>query len=53
LLWFWRACLAAARGAAMPAFDVATVRRTNSIELALVLLIPFAAALMARGAWLF
>jgi putative membrane protein len=27
--------------------------RVNDIELALVVLIPFAAALMARGAWLF
>jgi uncharacterized membrane protein len=27
--------------------------RLNDVELALVVLIPFAAALMARGAWLF
>src|SRR5262249_34587777 len=27
--------------------------RLNDVEVALVLLIPFAAALMARGAWLF
>jgi len=27
--------------------------RINDVELALVVLIPFAAALMSRGAWLF
>ena len=42
-----------AGGAAMPAFDVARYRRVNAIEMALVVTIPFAAALMARGAWLF
>jgi putative membrane protein len=42
-----------ARGAAMPVFDAARYRRINTIEMALVLVIPFAAALMARGAWLF
>ena len=42
-----------AGGAAMPVFDVARYRRINAIELRLVIAIPFAAALMARGAWLF
>ena len=42
-----------AGGAAMPAFDVARYRRINAIEMRLVIAIPFAAALMARGAWLF
>jgi len=32
---------------------VARYRRINAIELRLVMAIPFAAALMARGAWLF
>jgi len=32
---------------------IARLVRGNDIELALVVLIPFAAALMARGAWLF
>ena len=50
---FTRARQAAARGAAPPLFDVARYRRINTIEMALVVTIPFAAALMARGAWLF
>ena len=32
---------------------IGRLARLNDIELALVVLIPFAAALMARGAWLF
>jgi uncharacterized membrane protein len=50
---FVRARQAAARGAAPPAFDVGRFRRVNTLELALVIALPFAAALMARGAWLF
>jgi uncharacterized membrane protein len=50
---FIRARQAAARGAAPPAFDVARYRRVNALELALVIAIPFTAALMARGVWLF
>jgi uncharacterized membrane protein len=50
---FIRARQAVARGAAPPEFDVARYQRINTIEMALVLAIPFAAALMARGAWLF
>lgn len=52
----WRR--ASARGADAAAASVAAApleafRRVNAIELALVALIPFVAALMARGAWLF
>ena len=50
---FMRARQAAARGAAPPSFDVVRYRRVNTTEMALVIAIPFAAALMARGAWLF
>jgi putative membrane protein len=48
----WRR--ARARGAApWTAAPLARLVRTNDAELVLVLLIPFAAALMARGVWLF
>ena len=48
----WRR--ARARGAApWTAAPLARLVRTNDVELALVLVIPFAAALMARGVWLF
>jgi putative membrane protein len=48
----WRR--ARAKGAAPWATaPVARLVQLNDIELGLVLLIPFAAALMARGAWLF
>lgn len=50
---FVRARQAAARGAAPPLFDVARFQRLNRAEMALVIAIPFVAALMARGAWLF
>jgi len=48
----WRR--ARAKGAAPWATaPVARLVRINDVELALVVLIPFAAALMSRGAWLF
>lgn len=50
---FMQARQASGRGAAMPVFDVARYRQINALELRLVIAIPFAAALMARGAWLF
>jgi uncharacterized membrane protein len=50
---FARARRAAGAGAPMPAFDVARHRRINALEMRLVIAIPVAAALMARGAWLF
>ena len=53
MLTFIRARQAAARGATPPPFDVARFQRFNRAETALVIAIPFVAALMARGAWLF
>ena len=38
---------------ALPRFPVDTYRRINSAEIALVVIIVFVAAFMARGAWLF
>ena len=50
---FIRVRSARRRGAALPPVSVALFRRINSIEIALVVTIAFAAAFMARGAWLF
>src|SRR5262245_12520142 len=50
---FARARQASARGGAAPVFDVERIRSINALEMRLVIAIPFAAALMARGAWLF
>ena len=41
------------RRAALPMFPIESIRRINNIELVLVVAIVFAAAFMARGAWLF
>ena len=41
------------RGTTAPAFPVDMYRRINSAELVLVVAIVFAAAFMARGAWMF
>jgi putative membrane protein len=49
---FTRVRSARKRGAPLPPFSVAAFRRINSIETALVVTIVFAAAFMARGAWL-
>ena len=38
---------------ALPQFRVETLRRINSAEMGLVVIIVFVAAFMARGAWLF
>jgi putative membrane protein len=40
-------------GAPLPAFPLAVYRRINTAEIALVIVIVFAAAFMARGAWMF
>jgi putative membrane protein len=48
----WRRARAAA-AAPWATAPLGRLVRVNDVELALVLLIPFAAALMARGAWLF
>ena len=47
----WRAALG--RGAAVDTSGAALLARINTVEMVLVLLIPFAAAAMARGLWLF
>jgi putative membrane protein len=44
---------ARSRGAALPRFSVQAYRRINTAEVVLVVAIVFAAAFMARGAWLF
>jgi uncharacterized membrane protein len=50
---FMRARAAQSRGQPLPQFPVDQFRRINSIELALVVIIAFVAAFMARGAWLY
>jgi putative membrane protein len=50
---FIRVRAARRRGTALPQFPIDTFRRINAAELALVVLIVFVAAFMARGAWLF
>jgi putative membrane protein len=47
----WRA--AVRRGESMDTSRAALLAGINTVELALVILIPFAAAAMARGLWLF
>lgn len=41
------------RGQPIPDVPLDQMRRINAIEMAIVVLIPFVAAFMARGAWLF
>ena len=50
---FMRVRRALASGGPPPAVPVEKLRRINSLETALVVAIPFAAAFMARGVWLF
>jgi putative membrane protein len=52
-LEFGRARRELRRGAALPLVPIETLRRINKIEVVLVVLIPFIAASMARGLWLF
>jgi hypothetical protein len=40
------------RGALLPRVPVGTYRRINAVETALVIVIVFVAAFMARGAWM-
>jgi uncharacterized membrane protein len=53
MITFIRVRQARARHTPIPAFDAASYYRTNHAQLALAALIPFVAALMARGVWLF
>jgi putative membrane protein len=53
MITFVRARMARRRGAALPSFSRDAFRRVNAAETALVVAIVFAAAFMARGAWLF
>jgi hypothetical protein len=53
MMTFIRVRAARKRGTAMPPLPVAAYCRINAIELRLVVAIVFAAAFMARGAWLF
>jgi putative membrane protein len=53
MVTFIRVRFARRRGTALPRFPVEAYRRINAIEIALVVVIVFAAAFMARGAWLF
>jgi hypothetical protein len=53
MMTFIRVRSARRRGIALPRFSVEAYRRINSAEIVLVVAIVFAAAFMARGAWLF
>ena len=53
MITFIRVRAARKRGAPLPRFRVDAYRRINQIETALVVIIVFVAAFMARGAWLF
>jgi len=53
MMSFIRVRAARRRHTALPRFSIATYRRINAAEVVLVVAIVFAAAFMARGAWLF
>jgi putative membrane protein len=53
MMTFIRVRSARSRRTPLPRFPVETYRRINSAEVVLVVAIVFAAAFMARGAWLF
>lgn len=53
MMTFIRVRSARRRGAALPPFSAQTLHWINSLEIVLVVMIVFVAALMARGAWLF
>jgi putative membrane protein len=53
MMTFIRVRSARRRGIALPRFSVEACRRINSAEIVFVVAIVFAAAFMARGAWLF
>ena len=53
MITFIRVRTAQRRGTALPTFSVAAYRRINNAEVALVVMIVFVAAFMARGVWMF
>jgi uncharacterized membrane protein len=53
MITFIRVRTARSKGSPLPKFSVEAYRRINAVELGLVVTIVFAAAFMARGAWLF
>jgi putative membrane protein len=53
MITFIRVRSARRNGTVLPAFSVDAYRTINSVEIALVVMIVFVAAFMARGAWLF
>ncbi len=53
MMTFIRVRTARRRRTALPRFSVEAFRRINTAEIVLVVAIVFAAAFMARGAWLF
>jgi len=53
MITFIRVRSARRQNTSLPRFSVEALRRINSAEIALVVAIVFAAAFMARGAWLF
>lgn len=53
MVTFIRVRAARGRGLALPSMPIETFRRINATETALVVVIVFVAAFMARGAWLF
>jgi putative membrane protein len=53
MITFIRVRAARQKKTALPPFSVEALRRINSAEVALVIVIVFVAAFMARGAWLF
>ena len=53
MITFIRVRIARSKGSPLPEFSVEAYRRINAVEIGLVVTIVFAAAFMARGAWLF
>ena len=53
MITFTRVRKARGKGLPLPRFSVEAYRRINAVEAGLVVIIVFAAAFMARGAWLF
>ncbi len=53
MITFIRVRIARSKGSPLPKFSVEAYRRINAVELGLVVTLVFAAAFMARGAWLF
>ena len=53
MITFIRVRTARSKGSPLPKLSVEAYRRINAVEAGLVVIIVFAAAFMARGAWLF